>query len=309
MAESETTVPMDDKALFEAATATEAPQVAEAPAPEAAQPEQFAETSPARDEHGRFAVKADPEQAAQTAPAEGARPEATQNDHASIPAWRAGEIAAERRAAVERADAAERRAQDFEHQARQFQAQLRQYTEKPAEEIDPYVDPQKFRDQGVRQAIDPLAKQLADTREYFSRELATTKHGEEVVKEAYKAFETAVRAGDPRIADVANRVFGGHPDPFREIVGWHKRETAMTKIGGDPDKWFDAELERRAASDPAFKQKLQALQSGQQQQAQPAGAQPTNVVQLPPSLTRASGGQSPNPGTMNDADLFRHALS
>jgi hypothetical protein len=301
MSETETTAPMDDKALFDAAVAPEAPAQAEAPVQEAA-PEQAPQdtAAPARDEHGRFAPKteqAPPVQAEQTQ---------QPDNSAQIPAWRVSEIAEARRAAEARAAENERRADEAERQARQFQAQIRQLTEKPPEAIDPYVDPDKFTDQRVGQAINPLAKQMADTREYFSRKDAIRTYGQETVVNAYKAFESAIKSGDPRVAGLVQRVVGG-PDPFEDIVSWHKRETALSTVGGDPNAWFEKELERRMTSDPEFKAKI--MQNGQPAQQAQNGAVPS-VVKLPPSLNRQPGtASSAQPSSLSNDDLYRFATS
>src|SRR4051812_16437261 len=140
MSETETAVQMDDKALFDAAIAPEAPAQAEAPAQEAVT-EQTQEAGQPRDEHGKFAARTE-----QTPPADAQPADKTQqpDNSAQVPAWRVSEIAEARRAAEARAAENERRADDLERQNRQFQAQLRQLTEKPPEAIDPYVDPEKF---------------------------------------------------------------------------------------------------------------------------------------------------------------------
>jgi hypothetical protein len=98
-------------------------------------------------------------------------------------------------------------------------------------------------------------------------------------------------------------------DPFEDVVTAFKRDRALSTVGDDPNAWFEKEFERRAASDPAFKDKLAALQ-GQPQQQQNGAAPATNVVKLPPSLNRQPGtAGNASPGTMSDADLYRSAIS
>lgn len=289
---------MDDQALFNAAIATEAPAEVAAPATEQGQPDTQAQP---RDDSGRFAPKGadaapagndpshsqtitDPGHAGPSTLVKLAPAEARQEPPPGwIPAWRAREIADVR--------------------TQKLEAELRKYTEKPAEEIDPYVDPAKFRDVGVRQAIDPIAKQMAETREYFSRKDAIRQHGLETVQAAYTWLEQATHAGDPRVAPLLQRVTQSI-DPFEEVVTAFKRDKALATVGDDPNAWFEKELEKRMA-DPAFAAKYQA-QSAQQANAQGA---PKTVFALPPSVNRATGSaQAPANATMNDSDLFAHAL-
>lgn len=292
MSETETTVPMDDKALFEAAT-SEAP-AAETPVAEAKPEAEQPQGEQPRDEHGRFApkVEAQAEQAPAQAVAEQPAQQAPPQQEA-IPSWRLKEEAEARRQA-------ETRASLLERQLHQLSGRLQQL-EKPPEPIDPYVDPEKFRDAGVRQAIDPVTRQLSETREYYSRMFAETKHGEQTVKDAYGWLQQAVHSGDPKAEPVLQRVMNSI-DPFGEIVTAFKRDKAISTVGDDPNKWFEAELERRKA-DPEFVSKHLTPSNGQN------GAAPTNVVKLPPSLNRQSGAQAPNAGSLEDRDLYQHAIS
>jgi len=279
MSETETTVPMDDKALFESATAEAAPA---AEAPEAAQAEQSADQP--RDEHGRFApkVEAQPEAEAPKveAPApvvQAPAPVQHEPPPGWLPAWRVREMV----------EAAQRKAAP------------------PPEPVDPYVDPQKFRDQGIQEATSPLVQQLSGTREYYSRKLAIKEYGQQTVQEAFTWLQTAAANGDPKAGPILQRAMNSI-DPFEEIVAGYKRDKALSTVGDDPNAWFEKELERRASTDPVFKAKLAAMQVGEQSSTQ----QPqTSVVRLPPSLNRQPGTQSPNAGSMNDADLYRSAIS
>lgn len=288
MSETTTTVPMDDKALFDAALSDPTPEapVAEAPAQEA-QPEPEKAGQP-RDEHGRFAPKAE---APEAPAAEAAEPQPAKAQDAPAPAdvippWRLREEAEARRSA--------------ENRVQQLQAKLQQL-ERPPEPIDPYADPEKFRDHGVRQAIDPLFRQLQDQREYFSRRLAISTHGQETVQEAYKWLEQAAQAGDPKAGPLLARVMQS-PDPFEDVVAAYKQERAMKTINGDPEKWFEQELERRKA-DPAF-----AAKHFGQQQKQPGAEQQTNVVRVPPSLSRQTGVVvNGTGGDMSDRSLYEFA--
>lgn len=287
MSETTTTVPMDDKALFESAVAPE--PAAEPPAVAEAQPEQV-DAGPARDEQGRFAPKETTEQAPAQAVAEQPQQAAPPQSDA-IPSWRLKEEAEARRSA-------ESRASQLERQLHQLSGRLQQL-EKPAEPIDPYVDPEKFRDAGVRQALDPVNKQLSETREHYSRMFAEMKHGEQAVKDAYTWLQQATNSGDPKAGSVLQRAMTSI-DPFGEIVTAFKRDKAISTVGDDPNAWFEKELERRKA-DPEF-----AAKHFTQQQQQNGAA---NIVKLPPSLNRQPGSAgNPSPGTFDDKDLYANAI-
>jgi len=285
------TVQMDDKALFDGATATEAPAQAEA-TPEAAPTEQADSGQKHDPATGRFLPKSDTDQ--QEAPAEAVKAEPSVTEKPApvpqepppghIPAWRAREIA----------DNAVRR------ETARLQAELAKH-EKPQEPIDPYVDPEKFRDAGVRQAVDPIAEQLGKVREHYSWKDALRTHGQETAIEARKWFYEAVHAGDPNVQPLLQKALASI-DPFEDIVSAFKQHKALATVGADPEAWFQSELERRKA-DPEFVSKY--LTPAQQA----AQGSPTNsIVRLPPSLNRQPGSSAANDaGSLNDADLYRHA--
>jgi hypothetical protein len=288
MSETETTVPMDDKALFESAMSDAAP-AAEMPVAEAAPEAEQADAGPPRDEQGRFAPKTieQPEVAAEPVKTEAP----AQNNADVIPPWRLREEAEARRSA-------ESRASQLENQLRQLSGRLQQL-EKPEEPIDPYVDPEKFRDAGVRQAIDPVNKQLSETREHYSRMFAEMKHGEQTVKDAYGWLQQASNSGDPKAGPVLQRAMNSI-DPFGEIVRAFKSDKAISTVGDDPNAWFEKELERRKA-DPEFAAKHLTPAAPQN------GA--TNIVKLPPSLNRQPGtAGNASPGTFDDKDLYANAI-
>ena len=305
MSETTVSVPMDDQALFSGAIANEAPAEAapattEAPAAEAQPEQQPEETGQPRDEHGRFAPKAE-QQAEATAEAPKPNEQQPKDPAGQIPAWRVSEIAEARRAAEARAAENERRATQLELQTRQLTEQLRKFTEKPQDPIDPYVDPEKFRDVGVRQAIDPIRAEIGQIREHYSRENAIRVYGEETVKEAYNWLQNGSQTGDPKVAPVVERALNSI-DPFKDIVTAFKRDKALSTVGDDPNAWFEKEFQRRMAEDPQFATKLKAPQT---QNGSPP-AQP--IVKLPPSLSRVSSAAESASLSMDDASLFENAL-
>lgn len=297
---SETTVPMDDKALFDAATSTEATT---AEAQSAATTQEATTEQPAeqqgqpRDGHGRFAAKA--EQAAPEAQPEPQQQPAPQAQQPAdqVPPWRLREEAEARRAA-------EARAQQYERQLAQMNDRLRQLTEKPAPRPDMFENPDGFVQHGVREAINPIAQQMNGMREFFSQTMAVQQFGEEAVNKAYQAMGDAMNRGDPGARAAYERLMRNSYHPFGDLVKWHKRESTLSAVGDDPNAWFEKEFERRAKEDPAFAAKLK----NSQPQAQNGAQQSNNVVKLPPSLTKTPGAAAAQPLSMDDASLFANAL-
>lgn len=282
----------NDKELFESALSDEAPEiVADTPAE---QPAAEIEGQP-RDESGRFAPKAaEPEpqpepQAAQPQPAK---------DEAHVPSWRLREVREENERKLAERDA---------HWQRQFEALQRQNQPPPApqEPIDPYADPEKFRDMGVKQAVDPIQQRLQQITEFQSERFAVSKHGAEKVEEAKKALATGVNSRDPEAIHTWQRAMQSL-DPYGDIMGWHQQRQTLQRVGPDPEAWFGKTLDERLASDPKFAGELmQKLQ--QSVRGQPQGQ---SKIALPPSLSRvaASRGASEEDNDPSDAAMFRHAM-
>lgn len=294
---TETTVPMDDQSLFDLATSDAAPATPAVEQQSAAPEQAPQDAGPARDEHGRFAPKA----AEADTPA---KPEATQTEQPvapqahtdGIPSWRLKEEAEARRSA-------EARAAQYEAQARQYQQQLQQFQRPPAARPDMFENPDGFVEHGVRQALDPVQQRMSAVTEYYSFKDAVRTHGQETAQEARKWFYGAVNAGDQSVSHVLQRALQSI-DPFEDIVSAYKQHQAISMVGTDPKAWFDKEMARRKAEDPEFA--AQFVPSQQQPNGQ--GAPASNIVKLPPSLTRASGTSgNAETGSMADGDLYAHA--
>lgn len=141
----------------------------------------------------------------------------------------------------------EQRFNQFAQQFQQPQQQRREPEQQP-EPIDPFVDPAKFRDEGITQALDPVNQRIAQMTESFSRRMAIKEHGAEGVSAAFKALDQAARSGDRDALALANRLRGHQSDdPFEEMVQWHKKTSIVNEVGNDPDAFIAKRL-----ADPEF---------------------------------------------------------
>lgn len=296
MSETETTVPMDDKALFDAAMAPDTPAEPQA-APEAAATEQAEPPGEQpRDEHGRFAPKAEVEQPQEQPPEQPAKTEAPPAQGEAVPQWRLMEVVEARRQA-------ESRAQQLETQLHQLSARLNQLTQQPKESKDLFVDPDGF----VRDKVEPIQQQfeaaIARLREDNSKLLATEKFGDEVVTAAFNEMDRAMKTGTGRY-DYARIMQSPHP--YGELVKWHKQQQARQTVGDDPEGWLKTTLAERG-KDPAKRAELLAMLGGQPAQSG-AAPQQQSIVRMPPSLNRQSGvTANGNAGTMDDRSLYDFA--
>jgi hypothetical protein len=281
---------MDDKELFESATAAE--------------PVEEVSTEQPRDESGRFAPKArEPEVAevtAEVAQPEAPAPEKPDNE-AIVPSWRLRE---EREAR----ETAERRYAEERARWERELAEVRANLPKPAPQPKPdlYENPDAFVDHGIRQALDPLQNQMAQLREFYSRREAVREHGQEKVRAAYDAVAQGLQSRDPEVIATYQRAMQSM-DPFGDIVSWHQQKTVFSQIGNDPNAWFE-KRQAELLKDPTYQAKLlQQIQGSTQ-----SSPQKQNVIQLPPSLNKATGssvtGDELDANDMSDRALFKNAL-
>jgi hypothetical protein len=278
---------MDDKELFESAVSNEpaeTPEVTEQP----------------RDDKGRYApVNPEPVAEAQPEPEPEVKPEPKPEpvNEALVPSWRLREVNEQR-------EAAERRLNEMQAEMARRMAELAQPKREPAPKPDLYENPDAFVEYGVRQAVDPVRSEIGQLREFYSRRDAIRTHGEEKVKAAYDAVAQGLAQRDPEATAIYQRAMSSM-DPFNDIVTWHQQKTVYSQIGSDPDAWFE-KRHAEMLKDPAYQAKL--LQQIQQSQSP---TQKTNIIQLPPSLNKATGANvSDSDDTdMSDAALFKHAAA
>jgi hypothetical protein len=141
-----------------------------------------------------------------------------------------------------------------------------------------------------------LRNQEANT----SFRLAHRDYGE-LFEHAYANMIGRAERGDPSVV----RQVMASPDPGEAMVRWFKRELTLSKVGDDPDAWFNAQLDERL-KDQQFAGSLLTKMRGQA----PAASSGAPHVQLPPSLNSvaASAPVAHAVPQMNDAEIFNDAF-
>lgn len=165
-------------------------------------------------------------------------------------------------------------------------------TEEPAEAEVPdiFENPKGFTDHltgMVQKAVAPLQQQLAASRVETSMAIAHGTH-KGVFEEAF----TALNGLDPKSPDdraTVQRIYNSS-NPGEELVKWHKRNTALARVGDDPSAYEERiRQETRAAllKDPEFRKQLVADMRGEA--AHGENGAPRTQTRLPKSLNRQSG--------------------
>lgn len=171
--------------------------------------------------------------------------------------------------------------------------------EQPEEYLNTWAAPWVEALQGAGQRIDRV-------NHFWSHKFATEKHGEDAINAAAAELTTLVRSGQGQ--HEYQRIMSS-PDPYGELMAWHNDVKVKREVGNDPKAWLDKQLEERMR-DPAFQAKVLELARATATQQPPANGGRPNV-QLPPSLSSvpAAAGREADAGSLNDEDLYRHAIA
>jgi len=177
----------------------------------------------------------------------------------------------------------------------------------PPKAADPVVakdiweDPDGF----VKNALTPVQEQMRTVVLTYSRREAIREHGAEKVDAAEAALKQAIASGALNGKEVTDRLQASL-DPVGDVVNWHTRQSAISRVGNDPDKWLESELERRL-NDPAEQAKILERIRASASTQQPGQ---TPATKLPPSLSKLPGGANEaKPGLGDDSERFARALA
>lgn len=256
-----------------------------------------------RDESGRFAAN----QAQQP------EPEPAMTEQASQPEGKPGTVPQAALHAARESQRQEReRADRLERELAELRgtvnAVLQQRQTPPAPPSAPEAPPapwdEGYSDWVKEQAIRPMRQEMQRQRMETSRMLADTQFGVDVVKAADDALGELARINPEAAKEVGTRV-AASPFPYIELVQWHKRETAIKTVGGDPEAWFKQRLDAVLA-DPAQQAAILEKIRGSAA-SKPNGQAP--VTEVPPSLSRLPGGGTAAPGGLSDEALFSQAFA
>ena len=267
--------------------------VEETPPAEPAVEEAKPQSGRARDEKGRFApIEADKAEAAAPEPeptVEAERP--AEKEDARVPSWRLAEEADRRRQA-------EQALNEMKAELRQMQQHMYAMQRPPEPQQQPtdiFADPEGFV-QNLTQTFDQRLKALQLEN---SLRFAHYTHGDKF-NEAYSSFMDHVT----RTRDQASyqRVMAS-ADPGDALVQWWKEQQLHKELGGSDLKTFLEKQREEWLKDPSVQAKaIEAYRATQQK------SNPSNLTDLPPSLSRAAAARSAHDdGGASPADIYAYA--
>ena len=251
-------------------------------------------------ETGRFAKAETPAPVTEQPQAEPqAEPQVQPDNAAHVPSWRLREVNEAREAAERRFNDEVAARQNLERQL----AEIRQQNQPKAEPIDIFTDP----DAAFKQRLSPVEEQMRTMQANFnlraSKAEAIAGHGKAAVDEMEKALGEAMRSGQPDMQTLSVQMRNSD-DPVGVAMNWYQRDKLVKETGGDLSA-FKTNL----LKDPTFL--AQALEAAKAQASgQSPGTRPNTVVQLPPSINRATSAASPHDeaGDLSDKSLYANAI-
>lgn len=267
MSAEDKTDQISDSELFDQAIAKE-------PITEAAPKEETTEAKAERDrdEKGRFKAKDDggetPPAAAEATPPVVEQPKEEKPDH-RIPLT---ELLNER----EKRQNAEREREATRQQLWQLQQQLQQAQQPKPEPIDIFADPDAYKHH-VEQSMEQRLRAMEGN---FSLRLAAYKHGD-TFHEAWGEMISRTQMGD----DSLRQQVIASPDPGETLVQLYQREKVVKEVGTDPTA-YRSKLLDDALKDPQFLARALEAAKGV------ASTQPTQKIDLPPSLNKVAAAAS-----------------
>ena len=296
---TESTAPIDDTGML-ADIMSDKPEITAEP--EKVEPERAEPEGQPRDEHGRFAPKAEVA-AEEPAPQVEVKEPEPKDDEGRVPSWRLRELRESREAAERKAEEYSRQSYAQQQQLAALQRQLADLQRPKQEPVDFFQNP----DGALDQRLTPLEEKFTAFESKLvlraSRAEAMAEHGVKSVREMEAAVEKASREGHPEINLLVAQMRASD-DPVGVAMQWHKRNKMMDVTGGDPDA-YRQRVADELLKDPAFQAKVIEAARGQA----PQGSRPN--IQLPPSLSRIPGSapdHSSDDSDMSDAGLFRQAI-
>lgn len=261
---------------------------------------QPADTGQQRDEHGRFAPKA--ETPAIVEPEQPGAIETHAEPGKGVPVGAVQAEREKRQAAQHEAETLRRELAELRGQVTLLTTQRQQPAPQAPQEAKPpasiWEDPDNF----IQSQLSPVQQELQQTRNMLLQMQASQQYGADKVQaalEAAKALE-----GTPQETALEAQIMGGG-NPFGNLVQWHERQQTLATVGNDPQAWLQAEVAKLKA-DPAFQAEIIALARGGVVQNGNRSQQP--VTSIPPSLGRIpTGGNQADDNDMSDGALFAHA--
>jgi len=236
------TEPSDMDVFDSVISGANAPEATEPQAPVIEQPQS---TQPRADD-GRFSAKQPEKAPAAEAVTQPASTEA-QPTNGGVPVRAVQDEREKRQAAQHENETLKQQIAAMQGQiellARQGQhpQQPKQEAPKPASLWD---DPDAF----LQAQINPVQSQLQETREMLWELQASQAHGPDKIAAAKKAAEALFST--PQGATLHQQITASG-NPFDNLVKWHQQQETLARVGGDPEAWLNAELEKKM-NDPAF---------------------------------------------------------
>jgi hypothetical protein len=175
----------------------------------------------------------------------------------------------------------------LEAQLNQFrnnqQFQPRPQAEAPKPPPDFWENPEDAFKARLQEALSPIIESQTRTVENFSKTIAVRDHGQQAVDQAFQNLQSRVQANPGGMQATYAQIMQS-PHPYDELVRWHKKESALSTYGDDPEAWRNSERER-----------IRAEILAEAQGGQPSGQQAAPQQQAPNMPNSFAGSRNNGP--------------
>jgi hypothetical protein len=143
---------------------------------------------------------------------------------------------------------------------RQHIAELLTAVQEGERKPDFFENPEQSVRALVHEIVSPLAAGHGRVSEAVSRLSAMGEHGADAVNAAYAELENRINA-DPAMMRAEYQRIMGSPNPWGELVKWHRKEAALRDVGEDPEA-FEQRLREKILAELSGKRALPSNLAG-----------------------------------------------
>ena len=175
----------------------------------------------------------------------------------------------------------------------------------PPKRSDMFEAPSAFVQEEVKPMLDPVQARVNEITEHYSLQHALTRHGDEKVRAARTALESAMGSRDSEAWSVYNRAMSSI-DPYGVIMNWHSSKEVLSTVGTDLGA-FRQKILDEALKDPEYQKRV--FDAARGTAASNGNSINRPVVPKIPSIGKvgAAAPSSDDDANLSDEELFHSA--
>ncbi|SCB16490.1 hypothetical protein [Rhizobium hainanense] len=254
------------------------------------------QTTQPRSDDGRFSAKQPDKAPTADTTSQPVTGTETQPVNGGVPVRAVQDEREKRQAAQQENETLRRELAEMRGQLQVLTTQRQPQSAQPQEKqpVTLWDDPDAF----LKSQMSPFQSEIQQMREELWESRAIAAHGADKVEAAKKAAEALFNT--PQGASLHQQITTSG-NPFDNLVKWHQQQETLARVGGDPEAWLNAELEKKM-NDPAFL--AQAIERARASAASNTSRSAPRTEFAPSLSSLPSGGNAP----AGDQDTSDQAL-